>query len=149
MLRPEQFLGLPGLDSLTHSLLWSLLANAGLYFVVSLGRAPSAREASQALLFVDVFDAAARCAQRPGLLARPRQGGRPAALAGRFLGPEPAQRAVRRRSARSVGVGRIERIAADAQLVQFVETQLAGAIGSASARVMVASWSRRNRSMTT
>ena len=27
----------------------------------------------------------------------------------------------------------------DAQLVQFVETQLAGAIGSASARVMVAS----------
>jgi hypothetical protein len=31
------------------------------------------------------------------------------------------------------------RLKADAQLVQWVETQLAGAIGSASARVMVAS----------
>jgi hypothetical protein len=30
-------------------------------------------------------------------------------------------------------------ITADARLVQFVETQLAGAVGSASARVLVAS----------
>ncbi len=55
LLRPEQLLGLTGLDSLTHALLWSLLANAGLYVAVSLARAPSAREAGQALLFVDVF----------------------------------------------------------------------------------------------
>ena len=55
LLRPEQLLGLTGLDNLTHSLLWSLLANAGLYVAVSLAREPSAREASQALLFVDVF----------------------------------------------------------------------------------------------
>ncbi len=41
--------------------------------------------------------------------------------------------------ARRVGVARIEQIPPDARLVQFVETQLAGAIGSASARVMVAS----------
>ena len=50
LLRPEQLLGLSGLDSLTHALLWSLLANAGLYVAVSLARAPSAREATQALL---------------------------------------------------------------------------------------------------
>ena len=37
------------------------------------------------------------------------------------------------------GLSRVEDIPPDAQLVQFVETQLAGAIGSASARVMVAS----------
>ena len=36
-------------------------------------------------------------------------------------------------------MARVEQIPPDAQLVQFVETQLAGAIGSASARVMVAS----------
>ena len=36
-------------------------------------------------------------------------------------------------------LARIEQIPPDARLVQFVETQLAGAIGSASARVMVAS----------
>ena len=41
--------------------------------------------------------------------------------------------------ARRTGALQVERIVPDAQLVQFVETQLAGAIGSASARVMVAS----------
>ena len=55
LLRPEQLFGLTGLDSLTHALLWSLLANAGCYVAVSLARAPSAREAGQSLLFVDVF----------------------------------------------------------------------------------------------
>jgi len=60
------------------------------------------------------------------------------ALAGRFLGRDTAQR-VFADYARRGGVERIEQIAPNAQLVQFVETQLAGAIGSASARVMVAS----------
>src|SRR5574337_1379923 len=55
LLRPEALFGLAGLDYLTHSLFWSLLANVGLYLAVSLWRAPSAREAGQALLFVDVF----------------------------------------------------------------------------------------------
>src|SRR5574340_801432 len=55
LLRPEALFGLEGLDYLTHSLFWSLLANVGLYLAVSLWRAPSAREAGQALLFVDVF----------------------------------------------------------------------------------------------
>jgi hypothetical protein len=48
--------GLQGLDSLTHSLFWSLLVNIGVYLTVSLWRAPSGQEASQALLFVDVFE---------------------------------------------------------------------------------------------
>ena len=40
-------LGLTGLDSLTHALLWSLLANLGAYVAVSRFARPSAREASQ------------------------------------------------------------------------------------------------------
>jgi Na+/proline symporter/nitrogen-specific signal transduction histidine kinase len=139
LLRPEQLLGLTGLDSLTHALLWSLLANAGLYVAVSLARAPSAREAGQALLFVDVF-------------RRPAAGGGAAPVfwrgrasladlqqvAGRFLGAPAAQRLFADYAEQS-GAGRIERITPDAQLVQYVETQLAGAIGSASARAVVAS----------
>lgn len=54
-LKPEQLLGLTGLDSLTHALFWSLWLNTATYVGVSLWRQPSAREASQALLFVDVF----------------------------------------------------------------------------------------------
>jgi signal transduction histidine kinase len=41
--------------------------------------------------------------------------------------------------ARDSGARDVMAIAADARLVQFVETQLAGAVGSASARVLVAS----------
>jgi hypothetical protein len=41
--------------------------------------------------------------------------------------------------AQRLGLSHVDEIAADARLVQFVQTQLAGAIGSASARAMVTS----------
>ena len=57
LLRPEQFLGLVGLDNLTHALFWSLLVNAGAVCRWCRWRARRRRaEASQALLFVDVFE---------------------------------------------------------------------------------------------
>jgi signal transduction histidine kinase len=134
-LRPEALFGLIGMDNLTHALFWSLLANIGAYVAVSLWKPPSAREASQALLFVDVFerDGSPEAfwrgrAEVPDLLA----------LAGRFLGLERAT-ALFSGYARRQGALDVAGLKADAQLVQWVETQLAGAIGSASARVMVAS----------
>jgi Na+/proline symporter/nitrogen-specific signal transduction histidine kinase len=139
LLRPEQLLGLTGFDSLTHSLLWSLLANAALYVGVSLWRAPSARETSQAVLFVDVFERAAGAGATGPVFWRGRaRVGDLLALASRFLGEAPAQRLFDD-YARRRGVDGIAAIQADAQLVQFVERELAGAIGGASARAMVAS----------
>ena len=135
-LKPEAFLGLTGLDNLTHSLFWSLLANIGTYVTVSLWRAPSAAETSQALLFVDVFRRTAHA--RPVFWQGKAQVSDLLPLVGRFLGVETAQRLFVG-YARRQGVESIDQIPADARLVQFVETQLAGAIGSASARVMVAS----------
>ena len=135
-LRPEQFLGLSGLDNLTHSLFWSLFANLFAYVLVSLWTRPSAREASQALLFVDVYsrgqDSQPVFWQGQARVEDLRR------LTERFLGPERAARlfADHARSDRS---GLADPVHADARLVQRVETQLAGAIGSASARVMVAS----------
>jgi signal transduction histidine kinase len=142
LLKPEQLLGLGGLDNLTHALFWSLLVNVGAFFAVSLWRPPSAREASQALLFVDVFRAPAAPGQAaaagPVFWRGRAQVRELLPLAARFLG---AARATQLFSvyAQQRGVAAIEQIPADAQLVQFVETQLAGAIGSASARAMVAS----------
>ena len=135
-LKPEQLFGLMQIDALTHSLFWSLLGNAGAYVGMSLWRTPSARDASQALLFVDVF-------QRTGGATPVFWRGRAKVadlmpLVGRFLGRDAAER-VFADYARRTGVDQVERILPDARLVQFVETQLAGAIGSASARVMVAS----------
>jgi len=133
--RPESLFGLTGMDNLTHALFWSLLANAGLYVAVSLWRPPSAREASQALRFVDVFehDAPAQAFWRGQAQVADLQ-----ALVGRFLGAERAA-VLFAGYARQIGAADVSRLQGDAALVQWVETQLAGAIGSASARVMVAS----------
>ncbi len=126
-LKPEALLGLTGLDNLSHALFWSLLANIGLYGVVSLARPPSPREAGQAVLFVDVFDRSAP--ERVFWRGRAKVADLIALLA-RFLGPQRAQALVPEAAADAV---------ADPALVQRAETLLAGAIGSASARVLVAS----------
>lgn len=139
-LRPEQLLGLAGLDNLTHALFWSLLVNSVLYFGVSLLGRPSAREASQALTFVDVFERSADHAADTGPVFW-RGTARLADLRGlatRFLGVDATEKLLHDYARRN-GLAGPEQIAADARLVQFVERQLAGAIGSASARAMVAS----------
>ncbi len=134
LLRPQQLFGLTGLDEISHSLFWSLLANIACYVGVSLRRSPDAREAGQAAVFVGSGHLGAGAlqwgagAQVADLLP----------LAGRFLGPERAREAFAR-YARSRGLRDIEALPADTGLVHFAESLLAGAIGSASARVMVAS----------
>ena len=137
LLKPYALFGLAGLNDITHAMLWSMVANIGAYVTVSLVTRQTVAEQAQAARFVDVFrrDGEARevhtwkgTASLPDLQA----------LLARFLGPERAVAAVgdyaRRRGHRSTAG-----IQADAALVQFVETELAGAIGGASARIMVAS----------
>ncbi len=136
LLRPQQLLGLTGLDGLTHSLFWSLLANAAAFFIVSLARAPGGDEASQAVLFVDVFDRAR--ASRPVFWRGTAKAADLHALTERFIGAQRARRLFEAHAQR-IGAADIEQMPVDGALVQAVETQLAGAIGSASARVMVAS----------
>jgi Na+/proline symporter/nitrogen-specific signal transduction histidine kinase len=135
-LRPEQLMGLKGLDNLTHSLFWSLLVNLVAYVGLSLMRAPSGQEASQALLFVDVFKrtTSARPVFWRGRATVPEL----LRLCERFLGADRA-RTLFEGYARRTGAAVLGAITPDARLVQFVETQLAGTVGSASARVLVAS----------
>ncbi len=135
-LRPEALLGLEGFDNLTHSLFWSLFCNIGCYVLVSLWRSPSPGEASQALLFVDVFERSSQL--QPVFWRGQASVAALQSLAERFLGVAKAQ-ALFRRHARNRGLDSLENLSADADLVHLVETQLTGAIGSASARVMVAS----------
>lgn len=135
-LKPEQFLGLTGLDNLTHSLFWSLFVNIATYVSVSLFKPPSAQETSQALLFVDVFERTH--------LSHPIfwQGQAKVTdlfqLTERFMGETKAQ-LIFTDYAKKVGANEVDDIPEDAALVHFVETQLTGAIGSASARIMIAS----------
>jgi Na+/proline symporter/nitrogen-specific signal transduction histidine kinase len=133
LLRPQHLFGLTGLDEITHCLVWSLLANLGAYIGVSLQRTPNVREARQATLFVGGAEAAGLSAWRGSAAVTDLL-----PLAGRFLGRERAEEAFSRHAAER-GLHTIEELPADTRLVNFAETLLAGAIGSASARAMVAS----------
>ncbi len=137
LLRPLELFGLTGLDEISHALFWSLLANVGLYVGVSLAGRPSVREQHQAAQFVDVF--LHTHGVDPSRIWRGSASVQDLlTLTGRFLGPERARDGFLA-YARRRGLAGPDDLSADADLVHFAETQLAGAVGSASARVMVAS----------
>jgi Na+/proline symporter/signal transduction histidine kinase len=137
LLKPYALFGLDGLDHISHALFWSMLANIGGYVAVSLVDRQSGIERIQATRFVEVFRQTAETAG--GRLWRGKASlGALRQLAERFIGPAAAEQAF-------VAYGRRRRIdlaptaPADADTVQFAERLLAGAIGAASARVMIAS----------
>ncbi|MEX6503975.1 ATP-binding protein [Pseudomonas zhanjiangensis] len=134
-LKPQALFGLVGLDEIGHSLFWSLLGNLGAYVGVSLFSQQSSREHAQALLFVDAFRVVGRGA---GLWRGSASVQEVIALVGRFLGPARAAEAFAE-YARQRGLAASDQLEPDAGLVHFTEQQLAGAIGTASARVMLAS----------
>ncbi|MCZ4305181.1 sensor histidine kinase [Zoogloeaceae bacterium G21618-S1] len=136
LLMPERLFGFGDVNATTHALFWSMFANIGAFVAVSLWRPPTAVEAGQASVFVDILKREPRGAARfwrgqakiDDLLA----------LLARFLGAERV-RVNFSAYAHSQGVEHIEDLQADGDLVHFAETLLAGAIGSVSARVMIAS----------
>jgi Na+/proline symporter/nitrogen-specific signal transduction histidine kinase len=133
LLKPLELFGLSGLDQITHAMIWSMLANLGLYIAVSLWGHQSAVERSQATLFVDIF----RQAREP---ATSWHGTTPAPalqmLVGRFLGQERAAEAFQQ-FARERGLSSVEELKTDGALIRFAEIQLAGSIGASSARVVI------------
>jgi Na+/proline symporter/signal transduction histidine kinase len=136
-LKAQALFGLGGLDEISHCLWWSMLANIGCYVAVSLNSRPDAVEASQAERFVDVF----RFDQRKAEARLWRGKASLDALVGlleRFLGASRAHQQLTL-YAQGRGLAGWHGLPVDAQFVQFAEAELAGAIGSASARVMVAS----------
>ena len=136
LLRPLELFGLAGLDQITHAMIWSMIANIGAYVGVSLLASPSAAEARQASLFVDVFRQEAGGARFwRGTASVPDLYN----VLARFLGSAGADAWFRDYAAGKGLAWPDARLEADAEMVHYVEVQLAGAIGSASARVMIAS----------
>ena len=138
LLKPLELFGLSGLDQITHAMIWSMIANIGAYVAVSLAKAPNADEHRQASLFVDVFKHTGEAggarfwrgtASVPDLYN----------LLARFLGSTIADGAFREYASTKALCWPEDELVADAELVHYIEVQLAGAIGAASARVMVAS----------
>lgn len=134
LLRPLQLFGLTGLDSITHAMIWSMLANLSAFIGVSVQTKQSMLEQTQATLFVDVFkherDAPEDIWRAKGSLPDLH------ALLSRFLGQHRAA-ATLTAYAKQRGLDWPREV--DAELVKVSESQLAGVLGAASARAMIAS----------
>ncbi len=134
---PYALFGLDMFDPLTHSVFWSMLVNAGVLVSVSLYDRQGAFEQLQAKLFVDVFS--------QGIETRDAQlwsGTSTVAeiknLVTRLLGPIRTKSTFAEYESKH-GIKLDINAQADAVLVDFAERELSGAIGSASARVMISS----------
>ncbi len=133
VLKPTALLGAVGWDPLVHSVFWSLLLNCLAFVGVSLITRQTPIERLQSALFVEVF-ARGKEAAEPAL---PRS----ASVEDLFdltravLGPERAQALFEQQARLQGRVGQPPM--PDPQFIAFVERQLAGGIGAASARLMV------------
>ena len=130
-------IGITDSDPIANAVFWSILCNIAAYVMVSFSSRPSAMEHTQAALFVDVFRFSRRRGDSPfwrGTASIPDL----RALLARCLGEERADYALFA-YAQKRNLNWDKSIKADAGLVEFAEKLLAGAIGSASARVMVSS----------
>ncbi len=137
LLKPYQLFGLQHLSPISQSVFWSLLFNISAYVGVSVLGRPRAIEATQAALFVDVFKYSGETGNSlfwRGTASLPAL----QSLLRRFLGRGRADDALAE-YARRRNITWSEYLTADADLVSYAEKLLTGAIGSASARVMVSS----------
>jgi Na+/proline symporter/nitrogen-specific signal transduction histidine kinase len=132
ILKPYALFGVSGLDPISHSLLWSLLANIACLVGWSLLGRQGSFERIQASLFVEVdrLGSGLRLWRGSAAVADLR------ALLARYVGAERAEHALARH-ARTRGLALAVDAQADSDLVNFAERLLAGAIGAASARVMI------------
>lgn len=151
-LKPYALFGLSGLDDLSHSLFWSWFFNIGLYVGVSLAVPPTALELRQADVFVDVFERRSLAEEVTGWQGRTPFPDVRALLLG-FLGKKRTNQALRAFAARFPGALPPENqenekltpsphhpiAAADPRLLTYAEKLLAGTLGPASARMLVAS----------
>ncbi|MEO5345320.1 MAG: sensor histidine kinase [Magnetococcus sp. YQC-9] len=136
-LKPQALFGLTVFDPLTHSVFWSLLTNIGVLVAISLFDRQTAVEQIQALNFVNVFDKGARGGNEylwSGFVSVAEL----KRLLSRFIGPAQAEIDFANYLQHRL-LKLDEQAQAPAHLVAFAEKRLTGAIGSASARVMVSS----------
>ena len=136
-LKPYALFGLEGFDRLTHALFWTMLANIGCYWIISLLTQPTAIERIQAKLFVDVFRLTEGSTEG-GYWRGSVTVGELQQLVGRFVGVRRVELAFEEfASENAVTLRKSQSV--DSSLLEYAERLLAGAIGSATARVLIGS----------
>ncbi len=137
LLKPFHLFGLQHFNPISHAAFWSILFNVSFYIAVSVLGRPRAIEHTQAALFVDVFKYSEESGDalfRRGTVNLPDL----RSLLSRFLGKAKAD-AELSGYAQKHNINWEKHATADADLVGHAEKLLTGAVGSASARIMVSS----------
>ncbi|SEW20115.1 His Kinase A (phospho-acceptor) domain-containing protein [Cognatiyoonia koreensis] len=131
-LRPEAFFGITGIDPLVHGLLWSMLLNSVMFFVVSILTFPSPLERLQGAQFVNVFEHSGAtptwsqsAANAEDLLI----------MSQRIIGSAEAQTIFQAAAAAQGKQGYLPDVTPD--FVARLERELAGSVGAATAHAMV------------
>ena len=133
-LKPYALLGLEDMNIYMHSVFWSMLANIGGLVFGSILSRPDPLEQVQGSQFVNVMERERHDGDSllwRGVVATSQLYD----LLARFLGPQRAGEAFDRYGEEHGGYP----LQADPRLIHYTERLLAGAIGAASARVMISS----------
>ncbi|SDK59605.1 sensor histidine kinase [Billgrantia gudaonensis] len=129
-LKPYALFGLEGWDIYAHSLLWSLGANVGLLVGISLFTRQSPLEQTQAALFTEAMNPGL---EHTSLWRGQTTRGELRSLLGRYLGANATARALDTPGERQ----RDDDEPAPPALIARAEQALSGALGNASARVLI------------
>lgn len=131
-LRPEALFGIAGVDPIIHGLLWSLLLNAGLFFIGSVSSFPTPLERLQGAQFVNVFDhsTGGQAWARSAVAAEDLL-----IMSQRILGAGQAQAVFQRAAVRQGKAGSLPDVTPE--FVTALERELSGSVGAATAHAMV------------
>jgi len=134
LLKPYALFGLKDMDPYMHSVFWSMLVNVGGLVIGSMLSRPDAIEQVQASQFVNILERERH--DGDSLLWRGMvDTAELYDLLARFLGPQRASEAFDHYAQENGDCP----LQADPRLIHYTERLLAGAIGAASARVMISS----------
>lgn len=136
-LKPFALFGLEDFDHISHAAFWSMFFNIGFYFGVSIYTKQSKLEASQADLFVNIYKYINAGAEVE-VLRREAKMDDLLFLMNRFLG-EDRTRILLKTFEEENNVNLSKITIANAELINYVETILAGALGASSARIILVS----------
>ena len=132
-LKPHSLFG-SAMSPITHGTFWSLFINASLFFGISILTDQSAKDRNMAELFVDIFK---KSGQDDTVVWKGRLVQKELIkLSENLLGKIRTEESIKFYEKR---YGALNEKRVDPQFVNFIERMLAGAIGSASSRVLISS----------
>ncbi len=137
LLKPHALFGMKGFSPVANAAFWSLLLNTAAYILVSLNSRQGPLEVSQADLFVDIYKYRSGGGEYE-VMRRKAKIQDIRILLNRFLGAQRAQASLDAYEKKNQ-VDLSRQPIAQAELINYAETHLAGAIGAASAKIIIGS----------